>query len=122
MKPVVGWTGLLALLLAALVGAYGVYLAAIGPITVLVTPGGATTAVHQPNPAGVLPLVGAIAVWFGIQRRSDPWAWIGATVVLAFSVLFVFGPGGLLIPLALALVVVLIARRVLRPGTGSAVP
>lgn len=120
MKSGMGRTGVLAVLLAALVAAYGVYLLVLGPILTMVTPGGAVSAVHEPTPAGVLPLIGATLVWYGIQRRNERWAWIGAAVVLAFSVLFVFGSGGILIPLALAIVVVLIARRLLRVGTRTA--
>lgn len=113
MKSGIGWTGVLAVALAGLVAAYGVYLVALGPILTLVTPGGAASTVREPNPTGLAFVLGAGLVWYGIQRGKQRWAWIGAAAVLAFSVLFVFGPGGILIPPAVALVVVLIARRTL---------
>ena len=122
MKSVIGWTGVVAVALAGLVAVYGLYLVALGPILTVVTPGGAATAVHEPNPGGVVPFVGATLVWYGVQRGKQRWTWIGAVVVLAFSVLGVFGPGGILIPLAIALVVVLIARRVLGQETRTTGP
>jgi len=124
VRSVMGRTGLVAVFLAALVAAYGVYLVALGPIVATVTPSGAASAVHEPNPAGLILIVGGALVGYGIQRVKERWAWIGAGLVLAFSVLFVFGPGGILIPLALAIVTVLIARRVLgqRPTLGRSKP
>jgi hypothetical protein len=108
-----GWTGVLAGALAGLVAAYGVYLVVLGPILTVVTPGGAASTIHEPNPVGLMFVFGAGLVWYGIQRGKQRWAWIGAIAVLAFSVLFVFGPGGILIPPALALVIVLVARRMI---------
>ena len=113
MKSVIGWTGVLGVALAGLVAAYGVYLVVLGPTLTVVTPGGAASTVREPNPAGLAFILGAGLVWFGIQRGKQRWAWLGATAVLALSVLFVFGPGGILIPPAIALVVVLIVRRIL---------
>jgi hypothetical protein len=120
VKSVTGLTGVLAVSLAALVAPYGVYLVALGPLLVVVTPSGAVSAVHQPNPAGLVLIVGPGLVWYGIQRGKQRWAWIGAAVVLAFSVMFVFGPGGILIPLAIAVVAVLIARHMLAKETQTA--
>jgi hypothetical protein len=113
VKSVIGWTGVLAVALAGLVAAYGVYLVVLGPTLTVVTPGGAASPVHEPNPAGLAFTLGAGLVWYGMQRGKQRWAWIGATAVLACSVLFVFGPGGILIAPAVALMVVLIARRIL---------
>jgi hypothetical protein len=113
VKYVIGWTGVVAVALASLVAVYGLYLMALGPILTVVTPGGAATAVHEPNPGGVVPFVGATLIWYGVQRGKQRWTWIGAIVVLVFSVLGVFGPGGILIPPAIALMVVLFARRIL---------
>jgi hypothetical protein len=120
VKSVMGRTGVVAVALAALVAAYGVYLVALGPILMVVTPGGAATMVHEPNAGGLILIVGAALVWYGVRRGKDRWAWTGAALVLAFSVLSVFGPGGIVIPLAVALVAVLIARRVLGKETRTA--
>jgi hypothetical protein len=116
VKATMGRTGVIALFLAALVAAYGVYLVALGPILTVVTPGGPATTFHEPNAGGLIFIAGAAFVWYGVRRGKDRWAWTGAVVVLAFSVLALFGVGGILIPLALALVTVLTARRVLGQG------
>ena len=108
-------TDVLLLTLAATAAAYGVYLVALGPTLTVVTPGGPATTVREPNAGGLILIVGAALAWYGVRRGRDRWAWTGGALVLAFSVLFVFGPGGVLIPLALALLAVLIVRRVLGP-------
>ncbi len=92
-----GWTGVLG----------------ISPLFAIVTPSGAASVVHEPNPAALALIVGAGLVWYGVRRGKDRWAGTGTALILAFSVLFMFGPGGILIPLALSLVIVLITRRVL---------
>ena len=55
--------------------------------------------------------LGGVLVWYGRQRAREIWAWVGAIGVLAFSVLFLFGAGGILIPAALLLVGAIIAGR-----------
>jgi hypothetical protein len=122
VKSGIGWTGLLAVALAGLVAAYGAYLLLLGPILTVTAPGGAASTVREPNPAGIVLILGAALVWYGVQRRKERWAWIGATAALAFSVLFVFGPGGILIPLSVALMGLLAARRMRGTDVGTARP
>ena len=97
--------------IAAFVSAYGVYLVLLGPILTVVTPSDGSLSIHDPNPVGMLPLALGLATGYGIVRHDERWVWVGAIGVIAFSVLFVFGVGGGLIPVAIALLISLLARR-----------
>lgn len=111
-----GWGRLLtgiAILLATGVAIYGLYLIVIGPVLVIVVPDGGGRAIHDPNIAGAFPLAGAILVLLGIRSRRDLLALLGAAAILVFAVLFVFSIGGIVIPFALALLLVLAARTVI---------
>lgn len=101
------------LAVAALLALYGLYLIALGPILTFVSPGGAATSYHDPNAAGLAPLLAGLLVWYGVTKGSDLVAWAGAVVAIAFSILFVFGVGGVAIPVAAALLAALVARSFL---------
>lgn len=102
--------------LAALLAIYGMYVALIGPVVLFVTPdGGVPVASHVPNAAGLIPIAAALLVWFGIRRLDERIAWAGGVTAALFAVLFLFGIGGLLIPIAGALLLVLAARRLTGP-------
>jgi hypothetical protein len=103
----------LALGAAALIGSYGAYLVLFGPILSTVTPGGsAVTATHVPSPAGLIPAVAALLVWLGMLRGKERIAWLGGGLAVAFALLFVFGIGGILVPVAGVLLLSLALRRV----------
>lgn len=102
--------------LAAVLAVYGGYLTLIGPGLITVTPdGGAPIASNVPNAAGLIPVAAAFMVWFGIRRNDERMAWAGASTAAVFAGLFLFGIGGILIPVAGLLLLVLAARRLAGP-------
>ncbi len=52
------------------------------------------------HPAGIVPLVAAALLLGGLLTRKLLIAWIGFAVLSLFSVLFLFGIGGGLLPVA----------------------
>lgn len=102
-----------ALAAAALLALYGVYLIVLGPVLTFVSPGGSATTYHDPNAAGLAPIIAGLLVWYGVSKGSDLVAWAGAVIATAFSILFVFGVGGIAIPAAAALLAALIVRGLL---------
>lgn len=100
-----------AVIVAVLVGIYGSYLVLVGPSVVFVAPDGGTVLSRVPNPVGVVPVTAAALVIVGLASQQERLAWIGTAIGLAFSLLFVFGVGGILIPLTLSLAGLLTIRR-----------
>lgn len=100
-----------ALAVAAVIAAYGLYLLIVGPEVTFFTPDGPGTTFRQPTFAGLLPVLAGLLVWLGIARQSAAITWIGGVLAGLFSVLFLFSAGGILIPLAAALLAALIVRR-----------
>jgi hypothetical protein len=101
---------LLALGGAVLIGTYGVYLLLLGPVVTMLDPDGGAAVSREPNPIGFAFVAAGILVWFGITRHSDGHAWLGAAVATAVSIFFVFGVGGVAIPLAAVLLITLALR------------
>lgn len=99
------------LLLATVLAVYGAYILVFGAIVTFVSAEG-TTMLHQPIPAGVIPVLAGVLVWLGVGRGSNRIAWVGGAVGLMFSVLFVFSSGGIMVPIAVLLVVSLAVRHV----------
>jgi hypothetical protein len=96
---------------AALIAGYGAYLVLIGPIFNIVVPDGGASSSRQPNIAGLLFVSTGLLVWLGVVRRSEMYAWMGAALAAAFSVLFVFSIGAVVIPITAFLLVALALRR-----------
>ena len=97
---------------AVVVAAYGAHLILIGQLLTMVSPDGQPAlSVQAPNMAGLIPLAAGLLVVVGIARRRQRLAWIGALAALAFSILFLFGVGGILIPIAGLLVLSLALIR-----------
>lgn len=99
--------------LALAIAAYGVYLLAVGtPVTIVPAslpgterqPG---TTENWPSPAGLFPLVSGLTVAAGLLLRAWVIVALGAAGIGLFSILFVFGVGGVLLPAWLLLVFLL---------------
>jgi|SRR6185437_4935213 len=99
-----------ALAAAAFVGLYGAYLVFLGPVLTFVAPDGPTSMFRQPNPVGFALIAAGLLVWVGVTGHQDRRAWLGAAITSAISVFFVFGVGGVLIPVSVALLIALAYR------------
>lgn len=100
-------------LLALVIAGYGLYLVVVGPTVGHMpavpegTQPGPTTTGTVPALQGLIPVVGGGLVLAGLSLRRLWLAWAGALVASGFAGLFVFGVGGVLLPVAAALVVLL---------------
>lgn len=87
-----------ALLLAVAVAYYGAYLLIVGQrmMGVAETNGGPLmpVAFNAPTTSGVFPLIGGVVLVAGLLLRLGWLYWLGFGVVATFSVLFLFGVGG----------------------------
>lgn len=102
--------GAIAIVLSLGIVAYGAYLVLLGPTLQGVVEGTATAfATRNPTPSGLIPAFGGALSAGGVLSRRLRIAWTGTAISALFAVLFVFGNGGVLIPMTLALVVAMIA-------------
>ena len=108
--------------LSAGIALYGLYLVVVGIEWTIVQavplgdPPGARASRYLPAYQGLVPLIGGGVVVLGVTAHRALLAWIGTMVLAAFSVLFLFGVGGILIPFAAALVALLAVLTWLRSG------
>jgi len=100
-------------LLALVIAGYGLYLVAVGATVVSMpavpegTPLGPTSTGTMPVLEGLIPAVAGGLVVVGLVLRQIWLAWAAALVASLFAALFVFGIGGVLVPVAFALLVLL---------------
>jgi hypothetical protein len=98
--------------LAALVVGYGLLLLLVGQVWTLYaeTPnGGAELGTEfRPVIAGLIPVVGGAVLFVGLARNLRPVIWWGWFMIAAFSVLYMFGVGFLLLPVAAILLGLLV--------------
>jgi hypothetical protein len=91
---------------------YGLYLAVVGVEWRGLTESGAALPQREmvesrPAPQGLVAVVGGSGVLVGLALERLVVAWAGAAIISAFAVLFVFGVGGILVPLAALLLLLL---------------
>ena len=90
-----------AVLLTTVAAAYALFWLLIGEQQTVVQEGEAVSSVRfVQHPAGIVPLVAAALLLGGLLTRKLLIAWIGFAVLSLFSVLFLFGIGGGLLPVA----------------------
>ena len=99
--------------LAVLIVAYGLYLLLVGQqitfqeeVPIGAAPAEQVTR-HLPAVQGVIPLAAGVVILVGLVTQRLLVAWVGALAASAFAGLFVFGVGGILIPVAVMLLVAL---------------
>lgn len=97
------------LLLSAGAVVYGLWLVAVGQGWTVVDELGNAQATREPTVAGVYPLIGGGLCLLGAVARRWSLAAAGAALMLVFSVLFAFGVGGVMIPVAVVLLVLSLA-------------
>jgi hypothetical protein len=100
--------------LALAVAAYGAYLLLVGQLVNVVPEGGGAPAPQSvPTPAGLVSLAGGAAIIAGLLLERPVLAGAGALLTLLFSLLFLFGIGGVLVPVAVVLLALIawITRR-----------
>ncbi len=89
------------ILMCAIVAIYALFLLVIGQPWVTVSEGNADQQVMfvRAYPA-ITPFLAAITIVIGVVVRKQTILWIGNLVLFTFSVLFVFGIGGAILPIA----------------------
>lgn len=97
-----------ACLISLYVAAYAIRLLIIGEqrTTVVETPitegishlPNVTAVEYVPYPVALIPLVAALLLLGGLLIRKSPIAWIGLAILIAFSLLFLYSSGGVLLP------------------------
>jgi len=105
-----------AIILAAIVTLYGAFLLIVGQAFGGYSQQGTGPLVPVysfiPNPAGLIPLVGGFLTLTGILMGNAWLKWIGFTISAVFSVLFLFGIGGVLLPLTPLLLLMLVVKSI----------
>jgi hypothetical protein len=107
-SPILNVVTVAAILLAAAVALYALFLLLVGVPTTVVREGetiGRTG--YVPHPAAIVPLLAAVALLVGLSTRKLLIAWMGFALLAAFSVSFLFSIGGGLLLLAGLLLVLL---------------
>lgn len=100
-------------LVALFTAGYGIYLLIVGLTVVSMpavpggTPPGPTSTRTVPVLEGWIPTIAGALILVGVALRRVWLAWAGALVVSIFAALFVFRIGGILAPVAAALLVLL---------------
>jgi hypothetical protein len=116
-------------LLALIIAAYGIYLLVVGvtvvsmPAVPVGTPPGPASTATVPVMLGVIPMTAGGLILVGLVVRRIWLAWLGAAVTSLFAGLLVFSIGGILVPVAAVLFVllgVLTWTRVNRASPSSA--
>lgn len=89
------------ILMSAIVAIYALFLLVIGQPWVTVSEGNADQQVMfvRAYPA-IIPFLAATTIVIGVVVRKQTILWIGNLVLFTFSVLFVFGIGGAILPIA----------------------
>lgn len=102
-------------LLAATVILYGLYLLIVGETRTIINEGETVRQpLFVPHVAGIFPLIGGITLLAGLLTRRPLIAWLGFVFIAAFSVLFLFGIGGLLLPVSAILLLLLTTMTLLK--------
>ena len=112
--------GAIAIAIAVVIALYGLYLIVFGLPMILVIPDGPTYTERTNDFRGVIPLAGALLLIAGVVTGNTRRALLGAIGHLAFSVLFLFSIGGILIPATAVLLLLVVIRNVLAPTPDTA--
>ncbi len=115
-------TTAVAIFLAAVVALYGLFLAIAGVPGTVIREVSITEVPEKvqgslqfsPSPQGLVILLSAAMLISGLLMRKLTIAWLGLVILLVFSMLFLFGVGGGLLPIAGLLLISLSIVTVLR--------
>lgn len=90
-----------AIILAATVAIYSLFLLVVGqPWTVAYEDNIGRQVEYIRAPQAIVPFLSAMMILGGLVAKQRVIAWIGTGVLLIFSLLFVFGVGGIFLPVA----------------------
>ena len=120
-KSLVRMSTTAAILLAAMVAVYALSLLVFGQPWILAYEGGENRGLQFiPALAAFVPLVAVAMLLLGLLTRKKLMTWIGLAILLIFSLLFLFGIGGILLPVSgllfISLVVIQIGSRITNGG------
>jgi hypothetical protein len=118
-----------AILLAAGVALYGLFLAIVGVPGAVIREVSITevpekvqeSLLFSPAPQGLVALLSAAMLMSGLLMRRLTIAWLGLVILLVFSMLFLFGVGGGFLPIGGLLLLLLSVVTALR-GTRTKSP
>ena len=117
--PILKGAIVVAIFLAALVALYALFLLIVGERWTVVQEGEATRSVQfVPDPDALVPLLAATLLLSGLVTRKLLIAWIGLVVLSTFGALFLFGVGGILLPVAGLLLILLTIITIIPRNTG----
>lgn len=87
--------------LAIIVATYSFFLLVVGqPWTVAYEDNIGRQIEYIRAPQAIVPLLSAVMILGGLVVKQRVLAWIGTVILLIFSLLFMFGIGGILLPVA----------------------
>jgi hypothetical protein len=102
----------MALFLSGAISAgYGLFLIVLGQPWATITEAGESAPAMIPAAAGVVPLVAGVLVIAGAAFHRKLIAFVGAALLLAFAILFIFGIGGVMVPVAVLSLIATAATR-----------
>lgn len=101
-------------LICAVIAVYGLNLWLVGYETITLQEGSPIVhSGHFPTPLGIIPLIGALLLAIGLLLGRNAISWLGLAILSVFAGLFLFSIGGILIPVALLLLVLMIIIQLL---------
>ncbi len=113
-----GVSTIVAVLLTAAFASYALHLLVIGNELLVFQEGEVLGFVqYARDPAAGVPILASVLLIAGLARRKLTLAWVGLVVLLAFAGLFLFGIGGVLLPIAGLLLVSLIVISLIQKAT-----
>ena len=89
------------IILAIIIATYSLFLLIVGQPWSVVAEGNTSGQVEFVRaPQAILPLLSTVMILAGLVAKQHAITWIGAVLLLLFSLRFVFGVGGILLPAA----------------------
>lgn len=89
------------IILAIIIATYSLFLLIVGQPWSVVAEGNTSGQVEFVRaPQAILPLLSTVMILAGLVAKQRAITWIGAVLLLLFSLRFVFGVGGILLPAA----------------------
>ena len=106
--PITNVRTAVAVLIAAAIAIYALFLLVVGQPIMVAQPGESPPSVHyEPHLAALVPLIAVALLLGGLLARKMGLAWIGFATLLVFAAAFLFSIGGVLLPLAGTLLILL---------------
>jgi hypothetical protein len=104
------------IILATMIATYSLFLLTIGqPWSVVYEDNIGNQVEYVRAPQAIVPLLSTVMILGGLIVKQRVIAWIGTVILLLFSLLFVFGVGGIFLPVAGAMLLLIAIISVVDP-------